>query len=266
MMPQVSVIVPAYNVEKYIDQCISSILNQTYVNTEIIVVYDKSPDNTRRLLDKYAQGIHLIEHQEKTNTSIAKNAALRIARGSYVAFCDADDVWVPAKLEEQVAFLERHPQIGLCYTNIIVIDDSGNIIGKKEAPLWNREKLMRLPLLILSSVMVRRTLLNEIGYFDERLSTYEDFDIYRRLCRVTSFARLNSFLTYRRHRQSQLTRDEYQMVKGKSRVYLKHGMYTTFAKAMLEMLLWRIVQSSPSVYFRLLQTMERVLITASSEK
>jgi len=234
MKRAVSVIIPVYNVERYIDECISSILMQTYPDIEIIVVYDESPDRTREHLRNYERRIILIE-QGKTNPSVARNVALKIARSPYVAFCDADDYWAPTKVEEQVAFLERHPKIGVCYTNIIDVDDSGRVIGRhvSHSPT--------LPFIAISSILVRRKLFDEIGYFDEQIEWIGDFDIYLRLSKVTEFANLNSFLTYRRQRRGQMARNKLKMAQGYTQVFRKHGMRVRFMKSMFAVFLYKFL-------------------------
>jgi glycosyltransferase involved in cell wall biosynthesis len=228
---KVSVIVPAYNVEKYIDECILSIMAQTYPNIETIVVDDESTDGTLEHLRKYKKSIVLIE-KKKANVSVTRNVGLRAAKGSYIAFCDADDYWNPNKLQGQISLLESHPEIGLCYTNNFSVDDSGKTIGRSVTPSWNRKKYIDNPFVMLSSILTRSSLIDQIGYFDEMLGFCEDFDFILRLSEVAEFARLNSFLTYRRERPDQLTRNRYEMIKGRASVFLKHKMRTHFIKAM----------------------------------
>lgn len=228
---KVSVIIPAYNVEKYIDECIRSIMAQTYPHVETIVVNDGSTDKTLEHLRKHRQSIVSLD-QKKGNVSVARNAGLHIAKSPYIAFCDADDYWTPFKLQEQVSFLESHPEIGLCYTSFLSVDDCGTIIGRTAVPAWNRKKFINNPFILLSSVLTRRKTMDQIGYFDEMLDFCEDFDFLLRLSEVAEFARLNSFFTYRRERLGQMTRNRYEMTKGRARVFLKHKMRTHFMKSM----------------------------------
>ena len=108
-MPPISVIVPIYNVEKYIHRCIDSILAQTFTDFELILVDDGSPDNCGTICDEYAakdSRIHVI-HKANEGVSVARNVALDIARGEFVAFCDSDDFWEPNLLETAVGAAKR---------------------------------------------------------------------------------------------------------------------------------------------------------------
>lgn len=100
-MPEVSIIVPIYNVESYLSRCIDSILNQSYTNFELILVNDGSPDNCGTICDQYAATDHriIVIHKENGGVSSARNSALNIAQGDFITFCDSDDYWDPNLLE-----------------------------------------------------------------------------------------------------------------------------------------------------------------------
>ena len=106
--PRVSVVVPVYNGEKYIDDTINSVLSQTYKNWELIVVDDGSSDRTCDKVHRFlSRRVRLAEFGENRGAAKARNAGVGLARGRYVCFLDADDLWVPKKLAKQVAFMER---------------------------------------------------------------------------------------------------------------------------------------------------------------
>lgn len=104
----VSIITPAYNCEKYIDECIESVINQTYQNWEMIIVNDKSTDNTRELVEKYAAiepRIKLYNKEINEGAAAARNKAIELSKGRFIAFLDSDDAWKPKKLERQILFM-----------------------------------------------------------------------------------------------------------------------------------------------------------------
>ena len=106
----VSVITPAYNCAEYIDECIESVLNQTYQNWEMLIVDDKSTDNTQSIVESYAKKDHRIKlfNQEKNaGAAAARNKALELSQGRFVAFLDSDDAWKPNKLERQLEFKSK---------------------------------------------------------------------------------------------------------------------------------------------------------------
>ena len=108
MQPLVSVIIPAYNCVEFVSHAINSVLKQNYENKEIIVVNDGSTDDTPDVLESFGDQITVV-NKENGGAPTARNAGLRIARGKYIAFLDADDLWLDGKLTMQVRYLEEHP-------------------------------------------------------------------------------------------------------------------------------------------------------------
>ena len=226
-IPKVDIIVPVYNAEKFIAACIDSLLSQTYSNVEIIMVYSKSTDNTLRVLEKYRTKIKLIK-QEKKNPAIARNEGLRHANGKYIAFCDADDFFAPEKIEKQVMFLENNPDIGLVYTDTIRIDHNGNEIDRIRSHEWDRDYWLSHRFITFSSVVLRKCLLDKIGYFDPQLDAVEDFDLLIRLSEVTEFKRIPEFLTYYRVHATNLSNDINKVNIARKNVFKKHKMYKQY--------------------------------------
>ena len=108
-MAKISVIIPIYNVENYIEECLDSVINQTLKDIEIILINDGSPDNCPRICDEYAQKddrIHVV-HQQNGGLSSARNTALDLAQGKYIAFLDSDDIWNEEKLEKQIKIMKN---------------------------------------------------------------------------------------------------------------------------------------------------------------
>ena len=115
---KVSIITPAYNSAKIIIQTIDSVLAQTYTNWEMIIVDDKSTDHTKKIISEYMQKDNRIKYillEENSGPAVARNRAIEEAEGRYIAFLDADDLWMPVKLEKQIAFMQRE-NIALSYT------------------------------------------------------------------------------------------------------------------------------------------------------
>lgn len=109
MSSKVSVIIPIYNQEKYIEECINSVLNQTYTNIEIIVINDCSTDSSLNLVNTIKDDrIRIISLEKHSGVSIARNKGIELATGEYIAFLDSDDYWVPEKIEKQIDFIKRN--------------------------------------------------------------------------------------------------------------------------------------------------------------
>lgn len=171
--PLVSVCIGAYNRKDTIRECVDSALGQTWKNREVVVVDDASTDGTREILRKYGDRIRLLLRD--TNSGICpvtRNQALRAAQGEFVAFLDSDDVWLPTKLERQVAFMEEHPDVPLCHTLCNVINGESRIVGVRHGvgvvpeTGWIFERLLDHCWITISSVMVRKSLFAEIGEFN----------------------------------------------------------------------------------------------------
>ena len=130
-MPKISVIMPAYNSGRFIGEAIESVIKQTYPDLELIVIDDDSRDSTRSIVEdlqkKFPEKIRYIR-QENGGPSKARNAGINQARGEYIAFLDADDIWHAFRLQEGMAILEKDPQIALVHGNITGISESGKAI------------------------------------------------------------------------------------------------------------------------------------------
>lgn len=126
----VSVIIPSYNRGYIIAETIESVLAQTYGKIEIIVVDDGSTDDTRSVVESYGDKVHYI-YQTNAGCPAARNVGLAAARGEFIALLDSDDRWYPWKLELQIAFLDRHPQVGMVWTDMTAVTDDGTRIADR---------------------------------------------------------------------------------------------------------------------------------------
>ena len=132
----VSIITPSYNSEKFISQTMESVLSQTYQNWEMIIVDDKSPDDSNIIIEKYIKQdkrIKLIKLNKNSGPAVARNVAIKEAKGRYIAFLDADDVWYPNKLEKQIAFMKEN-NLAFTYSAYEIIDEQDKSIGKFVPP------------------------------------------------------------------------------------------------------------------------------------
>lgn len=121
----VSVITPAYNCEKYIKECMDSVIEQTYQNWEMIIVNDKSTDNTKKIIEEYIKKeprIKLYNQQVNSGAAAARNKAIAISKGRFIAFLDSDDAWKPNKLERQIKFMIDN-NYGFTFTSYEIMSD-----------------------------------------------------------------------------------------------------------------------------------------------
>ena len=157
MKPLVSIIMPVYNAQTYIEQAINSVIEQTYQNWELIVINDGSTDQTKEkiecLQDKYNKySISIMNQKEKTGPAKARNLGLQKAQGEYIAFLDADDRWQENKLEKQITYMEEN-QISFCYTAFSYIDSQGRQKRKVKVPeKLNYSQLLKNTIIQTSTV------------------------------------------------------------------------------------------------------------------
>ena len=210
----VSVIMPVYNGGQFLRVAIESALAQTHTPIEIIVVDDGSTDTTPEVLASFGSRIVHIR-QTNSGASVARNAAIRAQRprGEYLAFLDADDFWEPEKLTAQIAYLKQHPDVDLVATGwrVYAAANTSEVLGNSTKSTtitdidpaisgWIYNELLLLCVLHTTTVVMRSTLVERIGYFDPSLRRGQDYDYWLRASRVTPIHRLDAKLSvYRLH-------------------------------------------------------------------
>jgi glycosyltransferase involved in cell wall biosynthesis len=206
----VSIIIPAYNRVSYIDQTVDCVLNQTYQQFELIVVDDGSTDGTFEKLQAYGDKINLLTHEGHKNKgqSASINYGLSIATGDYIIVLDSDDFWELHKLKVQVDFLDKNPDVGLVYTNGYCTNAEGEVIynyhnGDHIEPNDANTVLLDCYLALPVNSMVRKSVYDQVGGFNESYRAAQDHDMLIRIAEATKFAYLPDFLFYyRRHSNS----------------------------------------------------------------
>lgn len=186
-MVKVSVIIPAYNGDRYIGEAIESILSQTYNDYEIIVVDDGSTDNTRQVIQQYG---NKIQYFSQTNQGVAasRNLGLTKAQGEYIAFLDQDDIFLPHKLASQVTLLEQNPSLGIANSGWQIVNQQGET--KAAVKPWVEIPELKLANLIiwkpvfLGAMLFRRSWLERTEGFNTTLEQTPDVDLVLRLVAV----------------------------------------------------------------------------------
>ncbi len=184
--PAVSVIIPTYNRGWILKEAIDSVLDQDYTDFELIVVDDGSTDDTVEILDAYGFDVIVLK-QNNQGVSAARNRGIEASRAQFIAFLDSDDIWLPQKLTRQVEFFATHSDALICQTEEIWIRNGMRVNPKKrhQKPFGEIfEPSLTLCLVSPSAVMIRRTLFDAVGLFDESLPACEDYDLWLRVsCR-----------------------------------------------------------------------------------
>ena len=203
--PLVSAVIPVYNGEKYVAEAIQSVLGQTYPNLECLVIDDGSRDATPEIAKGFGNQVRYIR-RENGGVASARNAGAEAAHGEYLAFLDADDVWLPEKTELQMREFAADRDLGLVYTALRVVDENLRPFGIIEAAPASRalrnSLLMELPIMSTSnSALLRLRVFHEVGGYDCRLSTSADTDFACRIaCRFPVRGIDMPLVLYRQHR------------------------------------------------------------------
>jgi glycosyltransferase involved in cell wall biosynthesis len=200
--PLVSVLVASYNYSEYIEECLESVLTQTYRPLQVVVVDDCSTDDSvaviRRWLERVPDDpatfdVRVLVHDENRGLSATANHALSMATGKYVALLAADDLWTAEKLAGQVALIEAAPdEVGVVYGKSVKIDTRGLPVVRpgrsRRVPAQGEvfDRLVEKNFVVASSVLIRRSCFDEVGVFDEALF-FEDYDMWLRLARAFKF-------------------------------------------------------------------------------
>lgn len=177
----VSVIMPAYNAEKYIGEAIESVIEQSYQNWELLIVDDCSSDKTKEIIENYTSKDRRIKSIFRTinggKPAIAKNSAIEFVQGSFVAFLDSDDLWTEQKLEQQINMM-KNSQYALCYTGGYLIDEDSREIGEF-IPKYKCGNIFKYMLqryeINNQSVMIKKEVLRE---FNEEITIGEDYNLF----------------------------------------------------------------------------------------
>jgi glycosyltransferase involved in cell wall biosynthesis len=214
-MPRFSVIMPCFNHASFIGESIEAVLTQSVRDLELIVVDDCSRDGSREVIEKYVRHdnrVRTIYHESNLGASRSRNDGIRVAQGEFLAFCDADDVWMPIKLERQLELLEKYPVHDVAYCDSAIIDECGIETGERfsdQFPVPGNgsgrlfDQLCTRNFVNIQTVALRRRCVVDAGYFDESIKWVEDWSFWLRIAYRHSFIYKDEVLAkYRVHQRS----------------------------------------------------------------
>lgn len=194
-MPQISVVIPAYNAERTIVETIQSVQKQTFQDLEIIVINDGSQDKTLELVRSIQDDrLHIFSY-ENGGLPVARNRGISHATSKFIAFLDADDLWTADKLEQQITVLQQNPEAGVAYswTCFMDVDEQGKPLSFLPSPKYSFAGNVYEDLLVSdfihsgSNTLIRREAIETAGEFDPVLKSCEDWDYWLRLARQWNF-------------------------------------------------------------------------------
>lgn len=230
-MKKVSVIITTHNREKFLKQAVKSVLNQTYSNYECIIVDDASNDENLKYLKKLTNDkikkIY-ISREESKGGNYARNKGIENCTGEFIAFLDDDDIWLPTKLERQVEILNSNKNIGLVYCGrIIYVDEKFAFCQLPESEYRGNlnQKVFEKIFCTTSSILTRKTILEECNKFDEKLKFWQEYDLIIRICQKYDVEYVNEPLIIFRNNfkdKNRLSNKYYEWKKSVEYIYAKY--------------------------------------------
>ena len=212
-MPRVSVIVPAYNAERFLAATLQSACASTYRDFEVVVVDDGSSDATAAVAEAFAPTVRVIR-QSNRGMSASRNRAVQDSDSEFVALLDADDLWHPRKLELQIDAMDREPEAGLCFSEFVSWDGASPVQFPAEPALllderlsgWIYHQMLLTNFVLPSSALLRRTVFNDLGLFKCDNQKTDDWEYFVRASRSYRFIKLAAALVAYRQSPASLSR------------------------------------------------------------
>jgi len=183
MKPLLTIVIPTFNRADFLRESVHSVLSQTFTDFELIVVDDGSTDHTKEVMLEFPR-VRYVACEENSGVSHARNLGIGLARGRYICFLDSDDLWIQNKLETQIHWMESHGECQVCYTDEIWIRKGVRVNPMNKHRKYSGDIFPHcLPLCTVSpsSVLMRSSLFDEVGLFDEDLAVCEDYDLWLRI-------------------------------------------------------------------------------------
>lgn len=209
-MPKISVVMPVYNGEKYLREAMDSILNQTFTDFEFIILNDASKDSTEEVIKSYEdERIVYLKNEQNLGVAGTLNRGIENAKGEYIARIDADDIAMPERFEKQVAFMDAHPDVGVCGSCIRIFEEDGT---ERDFIYSKTDKELRVDMLFNSgfahpAVMIRKSVLDEKNlFYNTEFEKAEDYRMWYDIMKTSKGYNLQEPLLRYRHHQNQVTK------------------------------------------------------------
>lgn len=235
---KVSLIMSVYNGEAFLKDTIDSVLSQTFKDFEFVIVNDGSVDNSLMIINQFLSKdprIKLVNNSKNLGLTKSLNIGIQHSTGEYIARLDAGDFSYPDRFEQQVKFLDQNSDIGLVGTWAYIVDDKRKKLKELKYPTDDRiikKDLIKYNPFVHSSIMFRRSIATQIGFYNEEYFYAQDYDLYFRLLPIMKFANIPSFLVeYRRYAKSiTSTKNREQVLfANKARKYaIENGFYPRY--------------------------------------
>lgn len=253
--PLVSIITPCYKGGKYLPFSIASVLQQDFKDFELLLIDDKSPDNTREIMQKereksdFDPRIHLLQNEKNLGIVGTRNKALQLAKGKYICFLDQDDLWTANnKLSLQVSYLEQHPECVMVWSHTDLINAKGEKIGQIRFATRDHEirsKLLFRNQFCTCAVMIKSEVVKKAGLLDRRYDKVDDYDLWLKSGKYWTLGNIDKVLV--------AYRKSWENTSSENRTYL-------YMKRLHLRLVWREFWNYPRASFALLFSLINCLI------
>lgn len=253
--PLVSIITPCYKGGKYLPFSIASVLQQDFKDFELLLIDDKSPDNTREIMQKereksdFDPRIHLLQNEKNLGIVGTRNKALQLTKGKYICFLDQDDLWTANnKLSLQVSYLEQNPQCIMVWSHTDLINSKGEKIGQIRFATSDgeiRSKLLFWNQFCTCAVMIRSEVVKKAGFLDRRYDKVDDYDLWLKSGKYWTLGNIDKVLV--------AYRKSWENTSSENRTYLH-------MKRLHLRLVWREFWNYPRAGFALLFSLINCLI------
>lgn len=257
-LPLVSVIVPCYNHEKYVQECIESVVNQTYKNIELIVIDDGSSDNSPKILQDLSKKYNFcFEHQKNRGLSGTLNKALELTSGKYICNLASDDYWELTKIEKQVSIMEANQNLGFCYSDYTFVDKNSNPINEntyfKNITGYAFRRMLISNFVAAVTVMIRKDVFSEVGAYDAEMPI-EDWYMWLKITKKYPIQSMGEKLAFYRMHGKNFSSDHKKMLNYELKIislwkkeaftylFARLNAYRRFLK-----LLWKRKDSNDSI-------------------
>lgn len=229
MMPIVSVVIPTYNRQLKLKRALDSVLDQTFKDIEVIVVDNASQDGTQALVKSIQDPrIRYIKHEINKGGPAARNTGIKSAKASLIALLDDDDEWFPTKLAKQVEkFKQTSNNTGLVYAGSEIFDEIKSKVQGVNRPSLRGQLYKRALLgtmLGSESVLIKRECFDHVGFFDENLSSCQDWDMWLRIAQYYEFDYVDEILCRINVHGNQISNDYAKLIPGRTRMVEKHAL------------------------------------------
>lgn len=237
-MPKISVLIPVFNSEKFLEKCLESVIFQDFSDFEIVICDDGSDDKSKKIIKnfqkKFPEKIIFLQNEKNLWIAKTRNILAKNARGKYLAWMDSDDIMLKNRLRMQYDFLEKNPEIGILGTNFWILMKNGEKIARNPPEIHDeivKNLFLRNPFGQFT-IMIRKKIFQKIGWYDESFSVSEDLEFYIRAQKITKMANLRERLViYRIHENNSIICEYKKILKNTYKIQknmIKNGYKMNF--------------------------------------